>query len=224
MKCKAAWIASLACILCAPAFAETARGCPIPLGTRIVPLPVWATLPNEGTTFGFMPVFLRICDANERTESIIAPSITWNDVIHGTGTLRWYHYPGDDQTLNLIASLSTRINSGLLLQWRDLPRAPGAFTTEVELRWQRSVFYRFFGLGPDTPEEAESSYTRVRGHVFARVGLNLGADWNAGLVALFHRDLVQDLGVPGLPISPRLFPDTPGMRGSTTMGQFIDVR
>ena len=75
---------------------------------------------------GFMPVFLRVCDANARTESIIAPSITWNDVIHWTGTFRWFHYPADDQTLTLIASASTRINSGVLLQWRDLPRRPPA--------------------------------------------------------------------------------------------------
>jgi hypothetical protein len=198
--------------------------CPGGLATKIVPLPVYATLPNEGDTFGVMPVFLRVCDANRRTDSIIAPSLTWNDVIHATGTFRWFHYPTDDQTLTLIASVSTRINSGLLLVWRDLPRRTGAFTTEVELRWQRSVFYRFFGLGPDTPPEAESSYTRVRGHAAARRGLNLGGNWNAGIAVLLDRDVVQDLGVPGLPLSRRAFPDAPGMGGSTLLGQAIDVR
>ena len=194
------------------------------LGTRIVPLPVYATLPNEGDTFGFMPVFLRVCDENARTESIIAPSVTWNDVIHWTGTFRWYHYPADDQSLTFIASASTRINSGVLLQWRDLPRQAGESTTEIELRWQRSAFYRFFGLGPDTPEGAETSYTRVRGHGEARRGLNLGGDWNAGIALLFHTDAVQDLGVPGLPVSRRAFPLAPGMGGSTIAGQTIDVR
>src|SRR5216684_1767582 len=62
--------------------------CPGGLETRIVPLPVYAALPNEGDTFGVMPVFLRVCDANQRTDSIIAPSVTWNDVIHATGTFR----------------------------------------------------------------------------------------------------------------------------------------
>jgi len=223
MKCTA-WIVPLGLVLSWPLVAEAASGCPVPLGTRVVPLPVYSTLPNEGDTFGFMPVFLRVCDANERTESIVAPSVTWNDVIHWTGTLRWFHYPGEDQTLTLIASASTRINSGLLLQWRDLPKPAGAFTTEIELRWQRSVFYRFFGLGPETPETSESSYTRVRGHAFARGGMNLGSGWNAGLVLLVHHDGVQELGVPDLPISPRVFPDTPGMNGSTTLGQFLDVR
>src|SRR5207237_781785 len=170
-------------------------------------------------------VFLRVCDVNARTESIIAPSITWNDVIHWTGTFRLFHYPSDEQSLTFIASASTRINSGVLLQWRDLPRVPGAFTTEVDLRWQRSAFFRFFGLGPDTPESKETSYTRVRGHAFARNGLNLGGDWNAGVGLLFHTDAVQDLGVPGLPLSRRVFPSTtPGFGGSTIIGQTIDVR
>jgi len=203
---------------------EKATLCPTGLETRVVPLPIYSTLPNEGGTVGFMPVFLRICDANQRTESIIAPSISWNDTIHLTGTLRWFHYPSDDQTLTLIASASTRINSNVLLQWRDLPRLPGAFTTEAELRWQRSAFYRFFGLGPDTPENAETSYTRVRAYATARRGLNLGSHWNAGAALFLGTDRVQDLGVPGLPLSPRVFPDAPGMGGSTILAQIVDVR
>ncbi len=225
------WLAApIACLLSGPlaAAAESpslsGAGCPTGLVTRVVPLPVYATLPNEGDTFGFMPVFLRVCDANRRTESIIAPSVTWNDVIHATGTFRWFHYPTDDRTLTLVASVSTRINSGMLLLWRDLPLAKGASTTEIELRWQRSVFYRFFGLGPDTPAVAESSYTRVRGHAAARRGVNLGRSWNVGVTVLFDRDLVQDLGVPGLPLSRREFPDAPGMAGSTRLGQTIDAR
>src|SRR5438445_13012417 len=123
MSCVRAFLLA-GCLLptaAAAAGAECAGG----LGTRVVPLPVYATLPNEGDTFGAMPVFLRVCDANARTESIIAPSITWNDVIHWTGTFRLFHYPSDEQSLTFIASASTRINSGVLLQWRDLPPPPG---------------------------------------------------------------------------------------------------
>jgi|SRR5882672_703560 len=217
-------------LLSGPAAAATGSpdapgaGCPAGVETRIIPLPVYATLPNEGNTFGVMPVFLRVCDANRRTESIIAPGVTWNDVIHATATFRWFHYPTDDQTLTFVASVSTRINSNVLLLWRDLPRSRGASTTEIELRWQRSAFYRFFGLGPDTPAEAESSYTRVRGHAAARRGLNLGGNWNVGVTVFFDRDLVQDLGVPGLPLSRRAFPAVPGMGGSTRLAQTIDAR
>ncbi len=215
----------LCCLLATPALAgPTDQACPGGLSTRPIPLPVWATLPNEGNTWGFMPVFLRVCDEDHRTSSIIAPSVTWNDVIHWTGTLRWFHYPAEDKTLTVIASLSTRINSNVLLQWQNLPVAPGAATTEIELRWQRSVFYRFFGLGPDTPASAETSYTRIRAHASLRRGLNLGGHWNTGVSVLVHHDDVQDLGVPNLPLSRPTFPDVPGMQGSTILGQGFDLR
>jgi hypothetical protein len=220
------WFAApIVCLFSGPAAAAVlAAECAGALETKLVPLPVYATLPNEGSTFGAMPVFLRVCEANGRTNTILAPSVTWNDVIHATGTFRVFHYPSDDKALTFIASVSTRINSGLVLLWQDLPAAVGATTSEAEFRLQRSAFYRFFGLGPDTLPEAESSYTRVRAHGDARRGLNLGGNWNAGLTVLLHVDRVQDVGVPGLPLSRREHPSDPGMDGSTIAGQTVDVR
>ncbi len=206
------------------ALAQAPTGCDADLATRVVPLPIYSTLPNEGNTFGLMPVFLRVCDRTQRTQSIIAPSITWNDVIQWTGSFRWYYFPSDTESFTLVASLSTRINSGLLLVWQDLPLENGRSTTEITARFQRSAFYRFFGIGPQTRAEDESSYTRVRALVEARRGINLGGTWNLGLSGFLRRDLAQPLGVPGLPISTRAFPGTPGMEGSTTAEQALDIR
>ncbi|HEY6909233.1 MAG TPA: hypothetical protein VI356_07685, partial [Myxococcales bacterium] len=212
-------------LLAAPgAAAQPESGCEGGLSTRLIPLPIYATLPNEGNTFGLMPVFLRVCDSNQRTQSIIAPSFTWNDVIHWTGSFRWYFYPTDTESLTFVASLSSRINSGLLFMWQDLPPETSALTTEVTARLQRSAFYRFFGFGPLTRAQDESSYTRVRAFVDARRGINLGGTFNFGLSAFLRRDLAQPLGVPGLPISTRAFPGAPGMDGSTTAGQALDIR
>ena len=169
-------------------------------------------------------MILFVCDADGTTTSIVAPSVTWNAVIHWTATFRWFYYPSEDQSLTMTASASTHINSGVLVWWRDLPRQEGAFTDEVQLRWQRSAFYRFFGFGPDTVAGAETSYTRVRAYGVARRGLNLGGNWNAGATLSFDWNNVQDLGVPGLSLSKRTFPDAPGMAGSTLLGQGIDLR
>ena len=216
------------CIACAVGAAAAAAraddGCPAGVNVRVIPLPVYSTLPNEGSTWGAMPVFLRVCDPGGTTRSILAPSLTYNDVIHWTTTMRIYHYPSETETLNLIGSVSSRINSNVLFQWFRFPREAGATTFDVELRWSRSVFYRFFGIGPETAEGDESSYTRLRAHGTARAGLNLGSGWNAGLTLLVHYDGVQDIGVPGLPLSRRIFPDVPGMGGSTIFGQALGIR
>ncbi|HWE23773.1 MAG TPA: BamA/TamA family outer membrane protein [Myxococcales bacterium] len=204
--------------------AEDFSGCPADLVKKLIPLPVYATLPNEGDTWGFLPVFLFVCEPDGRTVSIVAPSITWNKVIHWTATFRWFYYPGENQALTIIGSQSTHINSGVLIWWRDLPRQRGAFTDEVVLRWERSVFYRFFGIGPDTVADAETSYTRLRAFAIGRRGLNLGGNWNAGVTFSFDWNDVQRIGVPGLPLSMDVFPDAPGMNGATLLGQAIDVR
>jgi len=204
----------------APASADCAR----PLETKPIPLPVWATSPNEGNTWGAMPVFVRVCPDDQHTAWILAPSVTWNSIIHYTGTIRFYDYPDPETTLTVIGSLSTRINYNLLAMWQRLPTARGAWTDEDTLRIDRSAFARFFGLGSDTMASAESSYTRSRVLATLRRGINATRRFNVGAIAGFERDGVGEEGVPDLPLASDQFPDAPGMRGATVLWQGLDVR
>jgi Omp85 superfamily domain len=203
---------------------RAAAECRPGLKTEIIPLPVYATLPNEGNTWGVMPVFLRVCPEGERTESIIAPSLTWNSVIRYTSTVRWFYYPSDDTSMTLIGSASTRTNFNLLFVWQHVPTTPAVWTDEATVRVQRSVFFRFFGLGPDTLPGAESSYTGLRTYAIARLGRNLAPYLNLGASLGVERDGVEANGVPGLPLSGTAFPDAPGVHGATLATQGIDLR
>jgi hypothetical protein len=218
-------VATVAAAALALFWTAAARGdCRPGLTTQVIPLPVYSTLPNEGDTWGVLPVFLRVCPEDQRTESIIAPSVTWNSVIRYTGTFRWYHYPSDDTTLTIIASASTHINYNTLLVWQKLPTAPGVWTDEAMLRVERSVFFRFFGLGPDTPTAAESSYTGLRTIASARRGFNLAPHLNLGATLGIEREAIEAIGVPGLPLSRNAFPDAPGMHGATLAAQGLNLR
>jgi Omp85 superfamily domain len=206
------------------AAARAHADCPGASDTQTLPLPVWATDPNEGSTWGAMPVFVHVCRETKQTEWILAPSVTWNSIIEVTGTMRFYDYPDPDTSFSLIASASTHVNYDLLAIWQQLPTDVGGWTDEATLRIQRSIFDRFYGLGPDTPASAESSYT---GSVFlatVRRGLNLPAHVNIGLTLGFEHDGIEDQGVPGLPLAPQMFPDAPGMGGATTISQGVDGR
>ena len=200
--------------------AECARA----LDTKIVPIPVWATSPNEGDTWGVMPVFVRVCPADQRTQWILAPSVTWNSVIHYTGTVRLYAFPDPDTSLTVIGSASTQVNYRLVAQWARLPDREAAWTDEATLRLERTVFDRFYGLGPDTPSAAETSYTGARLLANVRRGRNLLPHLNVGLTAGAERDRIEDRGIQGLPLAPEVFPDAPGMRGATVLWQGLDVR
>jgi hypothetical protein len=194
------------------------------LDTKIVPVPVWATSPNEGNTWGAMPVFLRVCSADGQTQWLAAPSVTWNSVIHYTGTVRFYDYPDPDSALTVIASASTRINYKLLAVWQQLPAAEGAWTDEATVGVNRSAFARFYGLGPDTPAAAQATYTGQRAIVSERRGRNLPGHLNAGITLGAERDAIEDRGVLGLPLAAEVFSDAPGMHGATVLWQGLDIR
>jgi len=154
-------VAAALALLCADrVLADCAPG----LTTKIIPLPVYATLPNEGDTWGAMPVFLRVCPEGKRTESIIAPSVSWNPVIRTTGTFRWFHYPSDDTSLTVIGSVSTRINYNALLVWQKLPTRPGLFTDELTLRLGNHTFRCLHHPGHTPPQT--SVYVPEEGVVF----------------------------------------------------------
>lgn len=192
--------------------------------TKIIPLPIYATLPNEGSTYGFMPVFLIVEEGSQRTQSIVAPSISWNSVIRFSHTFRWYHYPAPDETLTIIPSISTNINRNLTLEYAKQPFAQGRITHDVAFHARRSIFYRFFGIGPHTSAGDESSYTRVGGDLGGRVGLNVADHLNLGVRATLYRDLVERKHVNFLPLTNDRFPGTPGLGGATTFFQGLSLR
>ena len=193
--------------------------------TKTVPLPVWSTDPNEGSTWGVMPVLVRVCPEDQRTQWIFAPGVTWNSIIHYTGTLRLYAYPDTDSALTVIASMSTRINYNFLTTWQRMPVDAGTWTDEGMLRVEKSAFARFFGLGALTAMEDETSFTRERAVGSWRRGLNLGGGLNLGASVGMERDAADDEGVPGLPLSPERFPMVPGMMTAPVVAwQGADLR
>lgn len=195
-----------------------------PFSHKLIPLPIYATEPNEGSTWGFMPVILTVENATGRTDSIYAPSVSWNSVIGTTGTMRWYHYPSATQTFLLNVSASQHVNGGVYLDWSNLPKGADVWTDEAVLRAQRSIFYRFFGFGPDTPEGAESSNTRAHAELDLRRGYSFTPTLNLGLVAKLRRDVVQTPTVPDYPSTFDAFPGAPGLGGATLMSELLDLR
>jgi hypothetical protein len=190
--------------------------------TKIIPLPVWATDPNEGTTWGGMPVLVRVCPDDEHTEWVLAPSVTWNSTIHLTGTVRFYYYPSKHTALTVIGGASTRIARRVVVIRQDYE---GPWTDDSFLRVEHDAFARFYGLGPDSASSAESSYTAEHAIASERRGRALGGHWNlGGAIGIDHEDVASG-GVKGLPQARAAFPDVPGMRRpSFIFWQGLDLR
>ena len=172
---------------------------------------MYTTVPNEGSTYGVFLVFMQSQD--DVVSSIVAPSASWNSSAHFTGTFRFYRYLTQLQSWHLILSASTVINRSLWFEYDDNRRTPHALTLNLVLRVRRNLFYRYFGLGPDTVLAGESSYTRLYATANARVGggqQNLTSNLNVGVYGEVRGDCPERHAISGLPETQDLYPDAPG--------------
>jgi hypothetical protein len=187
------------------------------------PLPMYTTVPNEGSTYGLMPVFLGAAPTQE-IRWILAPSVSWNRAAGVNATARYYRFPRPAEAWSVIAAASTKINRTLLLQYERFPPRAGQLSVELTGRARRNLFHRFFGLGPDSTPEGESSYTRTTALVAARVGLNLPLHLNAGVRFTLRRDWLLRHTIFNLPALQDAHPEAPGLDGAAMAVPALTIR
>lgn len=216
------WPAATLLVTCLVSLIALAR--PARAKTRIFPLPMYTTVPNEGNTFGFMPVFLRTAGEEAGIQAITAPSLSWNRSAGITGTYRYFRYLNPVRAWRFLISGSTNINRSIWFQYDDDRRDEGTSTVNVLVRVRRNLFYRYFGLGPDSSRDAESSHTRLASVVVGRWGRNLTRDWNLGAFLEFRGDRPERHTIGDLPATQDLHPDAPGLSGAALVRQGASLR
>lgn len=188
-----------------------------------IPIPMYTTSPNEGSTYGIMPVFLSQ-DDNGAVRNIYAPSVSWNSAAGVNCTFRYYLFSSPVRALSLIAAASTHINRTLWLTYSDLPTETGDITFELVEMVRRNLFYRFFGFGPDSPYSGQSSYTRTTLLATARLGLNLPSQFNLGVRLMLRGDRPEPYAIFDLPLTQDLYPGTPGLNGASQVAGMVSLR
>lgn len=185
-----------------------------------IPLPAFDTDPNAGETFGALPVFLFRDDADQ-VRSIIAPSLTYNDIRGFTGTFRYFSYPSAAERFELVGSYSQRIERKLDLHYRNLGLFAGRFHADIQFLHDRDAAIRFFGLGPESQKENETNMTLEVTGLYAIFGVNITPTARLSLGETLQRFGVQRGGVPNLPFTRDRFPDLPGVNGATVHAQRV---
>jgi outer membrane protein assembly factor BamA len=160
-------------------------------------------------------------DEEGRVRTIVAPSVTWNEIRGVTGTFRYYLYASALERLEIIASYSEKIDRELKLQYRNLDVFGGRFHTDVQLLHERQSSIRFFGIGPSSKKEDESNMTLEVTGVYAIFGVNITPTMRLSLGETLQRFEVGRGGVPELPFTGDLFPDLPGIQGATIHAQRV---
>lgn len=192
---------------------------------QFVPIPIYATLPNEGSTFGLMPVVIRIDDKSERTLDIFAPSFTYNQIIGLTGNFRWYFFPTPDKALTLTATKSQRTNQSVLLQWQDYAVDTWSWNNFLQLHAQRNIFFRYFGIGPNTQDSDETSYTRTQASAMLSRSINLVESFSLGLGVVYAWNRVSPPNIPNIPLTTERYPKTYGvLQDSSVVESTLDIK
>jgi outer membrane protein assembly factor BamA len=156
-----------------------------------------------------------------RVRTIIAPSVTWNEIRGVTGTFRYFLYASEFERLELIASYSQHIDQELKLQYRNLNVFGGRFHTDLEFLHERVSSVRFFGIGPSSKKEDESNMTLGSTGGYAVFGVNVTPKMRLSLAETIWQYQVSRGGVPGLPFTGDLFPDLPGVDGAFIHAQRV---
>ena len=160
-------------------------------------------------------------DEDGRVRSILAPSLTYNDIRGVTGTFRYFYYASGLERLELIASYSDKIDRELDLHYRNLGLFGGRFHVDVQLLHERTSSVRFFGIGPSSRKVDESNMTLEVTGVYAIFGVNITPTMRLSLGETLQRFEVDRGGVPRLPFTGDLFPDLPGVQGATVHAQRV---
>lgn len=185
-----------------------------------IPLPAFDTDPNAGATYGALPVLL-FRDQADQVRSILAPSVTFNEIRGWTGTFRYFGYPSALERVEVVAGYSETIERKLDLHYRNLGLFANRFHADVQFLHDRDAAIRFFGLGPESRRENETNMTLEVTGFYALFGVNISPTARLSLGETVQRFEVRQGGVPGLRFTRDRFPDLPGVNGATVHAQRI---
>lgn len=185
-----------------------------------IPVPAFDTDPNAGQTYGLLPVLL-FKEENGQVRSILAPSVTYNEIRGVTGTFRYYLYPNAVERFAAVMGYSETIERQINLQYRNLGIFGGRFHADLKLLYDRDATIRFFGLGPESRAENESNMTLQTAGLYAIFGVNVSQHARLSLGETIQKFEVRRGGVPRLPFTGDLFPDLAGIDGAFIHAQRV---
>jgi len=189
-----------------------------------VPLPVIASSPNEGVTYGALTALLLHNDKDEISH-LIAPQVNHNQNFGTTATIFGAFYPSPDRSIELNLSKSTQVNHAFEVRVRD----QGLMEKKLELNAFLYSFTdgsaRFSGFGSDSRQESETNFgDREIGFTFS-AGYRIMRDTQLLLGERLRKVRVVHGAVHELPYLREAFDaaEVPGSDGFTTHAQMASL-
>jgi hypothetical protein len=147
-----------------------------PANAPFIPVPEIAVDPNSGTTLGILPVIIKT-DDEHAIRQIIAPDLLYNPFFGVGFHLRAYAYTSEDEQSSIVTGAKERVEREFDAEYQRgrLREERWSFTGSVI--YDRDGTPRFFGVGNNSPEIAETNYTNNQELLQAQIGLNFSRIW-----------------------------------------------
>lgn len=141
-----------------------------------VPIPKITADPNSGTTIGVIPTWL-VEDEQGRIHRIIAPDIQRNPIFGWGAHARLLDYPSEEVQWSAVVGISQHVQRKIDLEYERGRLRRTRWSFSASLLYIRDGTPRYYGIGNDTPQTAESNYTSVQKLAQVQIGLNLTQAW-----------------------------------------------
>jgi Omp85 superfamily domain len=181
-----------------------------PATAPFIPIPEIAVDPDSGTTLGVIPTWIRT-DDNHNISRIIAPDILYNEHfgwgVHG----RIYAYSSQDEQWSVVAGIKERVERKLDAEYQIGRSREDRWSVNYSLLFDRDGTPRFYGIGNDTPNSAESNYTSQQDFAQVQAGYNFNHTWQLLYTGRFQVLDVLPGTLEDIPSTPTAFPTVTGL-------------
>ena len=176
----------------------------------VLPVPLTAVDPNNGTTLGVIPTMLVTNSRNEITD-IIAPDIMHNPYFGWGAHGRILAFPSQDTQWSIVGGGEEKVESTFdaIYQTGLLRESP--FTLTVEGLYDRSGTARFYGIGNNSFKINQTVYIDQQIGVDATLGWNLTHAWQLAYTFTARKVKVLGTTLPGIPPITSRFEGTYGI-------------
>jgi hypothetical protein len=182
-----------------------------PATAPFIPIPEIAADPDNGTTVGLIPTWLKT-DENHAIRQIIAPDVIHNPYfgygVHG----RIYDYPSTDEQWSVIGGIKQRVERSIDGEYQTGRLRDRRWSVNLSARYDRDGTFRFYGIGNHSAADAQTDFTSEQEVLQAQIGLNLTRAWQLQYTLRLRAYDVLSGTLPRIPSISTLFPEVRGLR------------
>jgi outer membrane protein assembly factor BamA len=193
-----------------------------PAKTVMIPLPVIASSPNEGITYGGLVAFL-LHNAKDEVSTLIVPQENYNQYFGVTSTLYGAFYLNRDESLKVNLSKATTINEEFRARYENQKFLSDRYNLYLNAFDFADGSTRFFGFQSHSSRSNETNYTDHEMGLTSSVGFRLDHNYQLVLGERFKKVEINRGAVKSLPFITDRFPgqSVPGVDGYSVHAQRI---